>query len=70
MERKPVSVYIRSLSSIYMLGCLMLLSTLFLLYCGGQFYWWIKQEYREKITDLPQVTGKLYHIMLCRVHLA
>ena len=73
-DETPASVATFNFFILEMLSCLLgllcLTSLLIIIHIcrGGQFHWWRKPEYPEKIIDLSEVTDT--HILLCRQYLA
>jgi hypothetical protein len=45
------------------------LSTIFQLYRGGQFYWWRKSEYPEKITDITERLSRIGEVVVLKTEL-
>ena len=43
-------------------------STLFQLYHGDQFYWWMKKEYPDKTTEMSLVTDKINVVSSTPLH--
>jgi hypothetical protein len=67
MENKMFAdwkIKIGSMIVSFSLWCLTPLSAIFQLYRGSQFYCWGNPEYQKKTTDLPQITDKLYVVVL------
>ena len=64
---RRIYIYIYIYEGVMVLLCLTPFSTTFQLYRGCQFYWWRKQKYPEKTTDLPKVTDKRYYTIITLV---